>query len=99
MTQKLAFSNVPDLLDRLQDLHQRTRETPLFNPVFQLGLEFSRKLESDEMGLADFDALVSALECEGLLARAAGSMPHLLSSALVIGPIEAAKILALPASH
>lgn len=58
------------LHDRLRDLHGRTRETPLFNPVFQLGLEFSRDLESGKRGLADIDALVSAMECEGLLARA-----------------------------
>ncbi|AKM09159.1 phosphoenolpyruvate carboxylase [Croceicoccus naphthovorans] len=58
------------LHDRLRDLHGRTRETPLFNPVFQLGLEFSRDLESGDSSLADIDALVSALECEGLLARA-----------------------------
>jgi len=62
--------NIAKLHDRLRDLHGRTRETPLFNPVFQLGLEFSRKLESGEMDLAGLDALVSALECEGLLARA-----------------------------
>lgn len=56
--------------DRLRELHGRTRETPLFNPVFQLSLEFSRKLESGDLGLSDIDGLVCALECEGLLARA-----------------------------
>ncbi|RVQ66924.1 phosphoenolpyruvate carboxylase [Croceicoccus ponticola] len=58
------------LHERLRELHDRTRDTPLFNPVFQLGLEFSRKLETGDMGLADIDDLVSSLECEGLLARA-----------------------------
>ncbi|WP_156500415.1 phosphoenolpyruvate carboxylase [Croceicoccus bisphenolivorans] len=42
----------------------------MFNPVFQLGLEFSRKLETGDIDLAGIDGLVSALECEGLLARA-----------------------------
>ncbi|MDE2435866.1 MAG: phosphoenolpyruvate carboxylase [Sphingomonadales bacterium] len=55
---------------RLQDLHARTAETPLFNPVFQLGLELSREIESGALGLGDVEALVSELECEGLLARA-----------------------------
>jgi len=62
--------DIAALHERLRELHRRTRETPLFNPVFQLGLEFSRKLENGEIGLADINGLVSALECEGLLARA-----------------------------
>ncbi|HEX2794657.1 MAG TPA: phosphoenolpyruvate carboxylase [Croceicoccus sp.] len=61
---------IAQLHDRLRELHGRTRDTPLFNPVFQLGLDFSRQLESGEIGLKEIDALVSALECEGLLARA-----------------------------
>ncbi|MFD2577859.1 hypothetical protein ACFSTD_02870 [Novosphingobium colocasiae] len=36
---------------RLQELHKLTAQTPTYNPVFQLGLELSRKLESGEMGL------------------------------------------------
>jgi len=36
---------------RLQELHVRTAETPLFNPVFQLGLELSRELESGQLSL------------------------------------------------
>ncbi|GGD48665.1 phosphoenolpyruvate carboxylase [Croceicoccus pelagius] len=61
---------IAELHDRLRELHSRTRETPLFNPVFQLGLEFSRKLETGEIDLAEINSLVSALECEGLQARA-----------------------------
>ncbi|MDR7101055.1 phosphoenolpyruvate carboxylase [Croceicoccus sp. BE223] len=61
---------IAQLHDRLRELHGRTRDTPLFNPVFQLGLDFSRQLESGEIGLKEIDGLVSALECEGLLARA-----------------------------
>ncbi len=61
---------IAELHERLRELHGRTRETPMFNPVFQLGLEFSRKLETGDIDLAGIDGLVSALECEGLLARA-----------------------------
>ena len=39
MTNRPEFKTVTDLLQRLQELHVRTRETPLFNPVFQLSLE------------------------------------------------------------
>lgn len=55
---------------RLGELHQRTRETPLFNPVFQLSLDLSRAIESDETSLDDVAALVAELECDGLKARA-----------------------------
>ena len=64
------MNNVHELEQRLQQLHLRTAETPLFNPVFQLGLEISRLLESGAMSLDTVDALVSELECEGLQARA-----------------------------
>ena len=60
-----------ELAARLQELHSRTAETPLFNPVFQLGLELSRQLESGALGLDDIAALVAELECDGLMARAA----------------------------
>ncbi len=56
---------------RLQELHLRTAETPLFNPVFQLGLELSRKIETGEMPLDAVEALVAELECDGLQTRAA----------------------------
>jgi phosphoenolpyruvate carboxylase len=55
---------------RLGELHQRTRETPLFNPVFQLSLDLSRALEGGEVSLDDLAALVTELECDGLKARA-----------------------------
>ena len=55
---------------RLQTLHSRTAETPLFNPVFQVSLELSRRIESGELPLSEVGALVAELECEGLLARA-----------------------------
>lgn len=59
-----------ELEARLGELHQRTRETPLFNPVFQLALDLSRALEGGELGLDDCAALVAQLECDGLKARA-----------------------------
>lgn len=60
-----------DALDaRLQDLHPRTAETPLFNPVFQLSLELSRRIESGELTLDGVEAMVAELEGEGLLSRA-----------------------------
>lgn len=75
--------SVHDLEQRLQDLHPRTAETPLFNPVFQLGLELSRQIESGEVSLDDIDRLVSELECESLQTR---------STRLVrmLGPIDQA---------
>jgi phosphoenolpyruvate carboxylase len=58
------------LSTRLQELHARTAETPLFNPVFQLSLELSRQIESGAMPLSEVARLVAELECEGLQARA-----------------------------
>ena len=65
------LATVADLNARLKELHKLTALTPLFNPVFQLGLELSRKLENGEMALDDIEALVAEMECEGLRARAA----------------------------
>ena len=64
------MKTVADLRARLQDLHQRTSETPLFNPVFQLGHDVSRALESGAMDLDIVDQLVSNLSCEALESRA-----------------------------
>jgi phosphoenolpyruvate carboxylase len=60
-----------DLRDRLNALHRRTAESPLFNPVFELSLELSRELESGSLTLDEAAALVAELECEGLQSRAA----------------------------
>jgi phosphoenolpyruvate carboxylase len=62
--------SVAALEARLGELHERTRETPLFNPVFQLSLDLSRAIESGETSLDDVAALVAELECDGLKARA-----------------------------
>jgi phosphoenolpyruvate carboxylase len=64
------MKTIADLEARLGELHQRTRETPLFNPVFQLSLDLSRALEGGELSLDDLSALVTELECDGLKTRA-----------------------------
>ena len=64
------MTTVSDLEARLKELHVRTSETPLFNPVFQLGLELSRALERGEMSLDDIESLVAEMESEGLRVRA-----------------------------
>ena len=69
---------------RLQELHLRTAETPLFNPVFQLGLELSRQIESGALTLDAVDGVVAQLECDGLLARAN-------RLARLIAPVDAAQ--------
>lgn len=65
------MDTVDTLRNRLQELHARTAETPLFNPVFQLSHDLSRQLESGALDLVAMEGLVAALECEGLQARAA----------------------------
>jgi phosphoenolpyruvate carboxylase len=64
------MKTLAELEARLGVLHQQTRETPLFNPVFQLSLDMSRALESGDLALDDIAALVAELECDGLKARA-----------------------------
>src|SRR3546814_6603594 len=70
MTQP-TFASVAVLIDRLGELHGRTRETPLFNPVFQLGLDISRALEAGELTLDGIAALVAELGCLSLQSRPA----------------------------
>jgi phosphoenolpyruvate carboxylase len=64
------MKTIADLTARLQALHLRTEETPLFNPVFQLSLELSRLIEAGELTLADSAALIGELECTALQHRA-----------------------------
>jgi len=61
---------VATLEARLEALHPLTAQTPMFNPVFQLGLDLSRELESGALTLGEVEALVSELECESLQTRA-----------------------------
>ena len=70
MSDQPVLTSLHDLTERLQELHQRTRETPLFNPVFQLSLDISRKLEKGEMDIAALSGLVDELEGRSLEARA-----------------------------
>jgi phosphoenolpyruvate carboxylase len=58
------------LNERLSELHKLTAQTPLFNPVFQLGLDVSRDLEGGGADLAAIGDLISELECNALQARA-----------------------------
>ncbi|AWW73817.1 phosphoenolpyruvate carboxylase [Erythrobacter sp. KY5] len=66
----LPLTTLGSLSERLQELHARTRETPLFNPVFQLGLDLSRSLEGGVMDLDALEDLVVEMECSSLKARA-----------------------------
>jgi phosphoenolpyruvate carboxylase len=75
---------------RLGELHQRTRETPLFNPVFQLSLDLSRALEGGETSLDDLAALVAELECDRLKARAR-KLRRLLAPPAPVAPAEKAE--------
>ncbi|MFT4027397.1 MAG: phosphoenolpyruvate carboxylase [Novosphingobium sp.] len=67
-----------ELCDRLGVLHQRTAESPLFNPVFQLSLELSRQLEAGVISLGDAAGLAAELECDSLLDRS-NRLIHLLA--------------------
>ena len=56
------MKTVADLRQRMQELHLRTAETPLYNPVFQLSHELSRGLEDGEGDLTQIESLVAELE-------------------------------------
>lgn len=58
------------LLDRLQELHKLTAQSPLFNPVLQLSLDLSRSLEKSETDLKDIEKHLTELECSSLQSRA-----------------------------
>lgn len=74
---------IASLEERLQELHAFTAMQPLFNPVFQLGLELSRGLESGTLSLDNLDNLVAELECDSLQARATRLVR-------MVGPVDAA---------
>jgi phosphoenolpyruvate carboxylase len=80
---------VAELEARLAALHERTRETPLFNPVFQLSLDLSRALEGGQLSLDEVAGLVAALECEGLRSRAL-RLRRLLAPPADAAPLAAA---------
>ena len=58
-----------DLRAQLQALHQLTKQTPLFNPVFQLSLDVSREIEGGTLDLKAISGLISDLECEAMQSR------------------------------
>ena len=64
------LQSVSDLSARLEALRERTNETPLFNPAFQLSLELSRALEGGELTLDAIEAMIAELECDALQSRA-----------------------------
>ena len=70
MAETTIEPTLASLSDRLRLLHRQTRETPLFNPVFQLSLDISRKLENGELDIGQLAGLVDELEAQSLDARA-----------------------------
>ncbi|PNQ77487.1 phosphoenolpyruvate carboxylase [Erythrobacter sp. SAORIC-644] len=70
MAETTIEPTLASLSDRLRVLHRQTRETPLFNPVFQLSLDISRKLENGELNIGQLAGLVDELEAQSLDARA-----------------------------
>lgn len=66
----LAPLTLDRLTARLGELHVRTKDTPLFNPVFQMAHELSRELEAGAISLDDFTRLIGELETESLQDRA-----------------------------
>ncbi len=63
------MTSVADLTQKLQELHLRTVETPLFNPVFQLAHDLSRQMEAGEISLDDIEAAIAELEVKSLEER------------------------------
>lgn len=61
---------VDELLQRLRELAQRTAETPLYNPVFQLSHEISRRLEAGDIDLDGIEAWIEQLYALSLDSRA-----------------------------
>ena len=62
---------VDELLQRLRELAQRTAETPLYNPVFQLSHELSRKLEQGSIDLEKIETWIDELYDVSLNSRSA----------------------------
>ncbi|OYX09482.1 MAG: phosphoenolpyruvate carboxylase [Sphingomonadales bacterium 32-68-7] len=66
------MKTVAELTERLQALHRRTEETPLFNPVFQLSLDLSRLLEAGALTLDE--ELVAPVGIDANLAALDGAL-------------------------
>jgi phosphoenolpyruvate carboxylase len=70
---------VENLLARLRVLAERTAETPLYNPVFQLAHELSRALEAGAIDLARIEGWIDSLY-DNSLDRRAARLAQLLDS-------------------
>ena len=66
----LKVKPIPDLTKRLKALYARTSESPMFNPVAQLGFELSRKLEANTNNLDDFNSTIGKFEHDAFRRRA-----------------------------
>jgi phosphoenolpyruvate carboxylase len=62
--------SIEALRQSLADHHALTSQTPLFNPVGQLGFDLSRDLEAGRIGLTDIASLTADLENAAFAARA-----------------------------
>ncbi|MBL8631020.1 MAG: phosphoenolpyruvate carboxylase, partial [Rhodospirillaceae bacterium] len=62
--------SIATLRQNLAQYHALTSQTPLFNPVGQLGFDLSRKLESSNVRLSDIAGLADALEKTAFADRA-----------------------------
>ncbi len=65
-----ADLNAERLTERLAELYRRTDQTPLFNPVAQLGADISKALEAGTIALADIGDLLKELDMRAFDGRA-----------------------------
>lgn len=86
------------LSERLRELHKLTIQTPLYNPVFQLGLELSREIESGDTSLKDIEKYVTEFECKGLITRAK-RLNNLLAPVGIEKNLSSLKDLVLKTAH
>lgn len=66
----MTLMQAKDLASRLAELYQQTDQTPLFNPVGQLGFELSRAIESGTLSKDARSTLVQEFETWALEDRA-----------------------------
>ena len=66
----MSSMQIGKLRERLAELYSHTSESPMSNPVAQLGFEISRDLEDGNNDLAALDQAINALSGEAFQARA-----------------------------
>lgn len=66
---------IPGLTNRLKTLYAHTSESPMSNPVAQMGFELSRKLEAGENDLNDFEARIRQFERDAFRLSRSGYLP------------------------